>query len=52
MMPVSESVKRAMAETEQTLKQLGYKVVPFFLTNEVWDNARDYMMAILATGMM
>ena len=29
---------------------MGYYVVPFFLTDEVWDQARTYMNAIIANG--
>lgn len=49
-LPFSTSVKRAMAITEKALVGLGYQVVPFFLTEEVWNQARDYMQAYLANG--
>jgi len=49
-LPLSDSTKRAMKETERHLKELGYKVVPFFLTDEVWDQGRDYMYAVLSNG--
>eukprot|EP00356_Strombidium_inclinatum_P009668 CAMPEP_0170507964 /NCGR_PEP_ID=MMETSP0208-20121228/60730_1 /TAXON_ID=197538 /ORGANISM="Strombidium inclinatum, Strain S3" /LENGTH=125 /DNA_ID=CAMNT_0010790537 /DNA_START=132 /DNA_END=506 /DNA_ORIENTATION=+ len=45
-------MKRAMKETERHLRELGYKVVPFFLTDEVWDQGRDYMNAALCNGFL
>ena len=39
-----------MKETERYLKEIGYKVVPYFLTDEVWDQGRDYMNAVLSNG--
>jgi hypothetical protein len=29
---------------------MGYYVVPFFLTDEVWEQGRIYMNAIIANG--
>ena len=29
---------------------MGYYVVPFFLTDEVWEQGRNYMNAIIANG--
>lgn len=49
-LPLSDSVKRAIKQTERALKDMGYKVVPFFLTDEVWAQARQYMNAIVANG--
>ena len=36
--------------TESELKNLGYEVVPFFLTHDVWNQARDYMQTFQANG--
>ena len=49
-LPCTEAVKRAMKITKQALKDLGYNVVPFFLTDEVWDNARDLIASMMANG--
>jgi hypothetical protein len=49
-LPLSDSVKRAIKQTERALKDMGYYVVPFFLTDEVWAQARQYMNAIVANG--
>lgn len=49
-LPVSDATRRAVKETERALKTIGYNVVPFFLTNEVWDQARDYIMSMLSNG--
>lgn len=35
-LPTGAAVKRAVYYAEFTLKRLGYEVVPFFLTDEVW----------------
>ena len=43
-------MKRSISITEQELKKLGYDVVPFFLTHDVWNSARDYMQAFMANG--
>ena len=39
-----------MKETKKALKELGYNVIPFFLTDEVWDNARDLVASMTANG--
>jgi hypothetical protein len=49
-LPLSDSVKRAIKQTERALKDMGYYVVPFFLTDEVWEQGRKYMNAIVANG--
>jgi len=36
-LPSGSAVKRAMYQTEMTLRKQGYDVVPFFLTDEVWE---------------
>ena len=41
-LPLSDATKRAIKKSEQKLRELGYLVVPFFLTDEVWQQARDY----------
>jgi hypothetical protein len=51
-LPLSDSVKRAIKQTERSLKDMGYYVVPFFLTDEVWAQARQYMNAIVANGFL
>ena len=50
--PLSDATKRAMKQTERALKELGYQVVPFFLTDEVWEQSRDLMNAVLANATM
>ena len=42
-LPYSDAVKRAISLTEEACKKLGFEVVPFFLTDEVWNTARDYI---------
>jgi hypothetical protein len=42
-MPFSDSVKRAIFLAENACKSLGFEIVPFFLTDDVWDTARDYI---------
>jgi len=49
-LPVSDAVRRAMKETERSLKELGYLVVPYFLTDEVWKQGMDLMMSLVANG--
>ena len=49
-LPSGSAVKRAMYQTEMTLRKQGYDVVPFFLTDEVWEQARDFMAAMEANG--
>ena len=51
-MATSDAVRRAVKETEKALRQLGYNVVPFFLTDEVWDLGRELEMAITANGII
>lgn len=51
-MPFSESVKRSIAITEKALRTRGFQVVPFFLTDEVWAEARDLMNAIQANKIL
>ena len=51
-MPLSVPMQRAMKETDRKLRQLGYDVVPFFLTDDVWDQQRDFMFACLANGIV
>ena len=51
-MPTSDAVRRAVKETEKALRELGYNVVPFFLTDEVWDLGRELEMAITANGII
>jgi Asp-tRNA(Asn)/Glu-tRNA(Gln) amidotransferase A subunit family amidase len=48
--PYSLSVVRALSETEANLRQLGYEIVPFILTKEVWDQARDIAVAAFVNG--
>jgi Asp-tRNA(Asn)/Glu-tRNA(Gln) amidotransferase A subunit family amidase len=45
-LPYSDSVKRAIAMTEKALKNLGFTVVPFFLTQDVWNSARDFAQSL------
>ena len=47
-LPLSDASKRAIKITEQKLRELGYLVVPFFLTDEVWQQARDFHMLLMA----
>ena len=49
-LPCTEPVKRAINIVKKGLREMGYNVVPFFLTDEVWDNARDLMAAMTANG--
>jgi len=49
-MPCSAAVKRAMKMTEKAFTDLGYECVPFFLTKEVWDEARDLCFGLVANG--
>ena len=51
-MATSDAVRRAVKETERALRELGYNVVPFFLTDEVWDLGRELEMAITANGII
>ena len=51
-MPTSDAVRRAIKETEKALRELGYNVVPFFLTDEVWDLGRELEMAMTANGII
>lgn len=48
--PIGPSTKRAMYLMEMTLRKLGFEVVPFFLTDDVWQQGRDFMHAIQANG--
>ena len=41
-----------MKQTEQALRELGYNVVPFFFTDEVWDVGRDLAMSMAANGLI
>ena len=50
--PYSDCMKRAMKETERRLRELGYEVVPFFLTDDVWDQGRDFLFSSLANGVL
>jgi hypothetical protein len=45
-------MKRAMKETERRLREMGYEVVPFFLTDDVWNQGRDFMFCSLANGII
>ena len=45
-------MKRAMKETERRLRELGYEVVPFFLTDDVWNQGRDFMFSSIANGII
>ena len=36
--------------TEMALRKQGYEVVPFFLTDDVWQQGRDLMNSIQANG--
>lgn len=47
-LPYSETVKRAIESTEAAVKQLGFNIVPFFLTQDVWDSARDFIQSMRA----
>jgi hypothetical protein len=37
LLPISDSIKRAMKLTSKALKEIGYNVVPYFLTDDVWE---------------
>jgi hypothetical protein len=45
-LPYSDSVKRAIAITEKALVNLGFTLVPFFLTQDVWDSAREFSQCL------
>ena len=45
-------MKRAMKETERRLREMGYEVVPFFLTDDVWNQGRDFMFSSLRNGII
>lgn len=49
-MPVSDSVKRAMKLSEDSLKELGYEVVPFVISKEMWKEFREIFMSLIANG--
>ena len=49
-LPLSDATKRAIKITENKLRELGYLVVPFFLTDEVWQQARDFQMLIMGNS--
>ena len=49
-LPLSDATKRAIKITELKLRELGYLVVPFFLTDEVWQQARDFQMLLMANS--
>lgn len=45
-LPYSDTVKRAIAMTEKALLNLGFSIVPFFLTQDVWNSAREFAQCL------
>lgn len=41
-----------MKETERRLREMGYEVVPFFLTDDVWNQGREFMFCSMANGII
>mmetsp|Transcript_16028 Transcript_16028/g.24875 ORF Transcript_16028/g.24875 Transcript_16028/m.24875 type:complete len:479 (+) Transcript_16028:495-1931(+) len=50
MMPVSKSVRRALDLAKDKLTDLGYEVVPFEITEDMYKNCRDILLTIIANG--
>lgn len=48
--PCSTAVKRGMQITEQALRDLGYKVEPFYFEDDTWRECTDIFMSCVCNG--
>lgn len=45
-LPYSDAVKRAIGVAEKGIRDLGFTPVPFFLTEDVWTQAREFAQCL------
>ena len=50
LIPVSQSVKRAMVIAEKALGDLGYQIVQFNIDEDFWTRGREFFMGMAANG--